>query len=115
MKRFDYLTPVGFVLGTIIIVIGIISGSGVSGFRSFLDLTSFFIVTGGLCAAVFISFPPSELKKAPSVLKQAFIRQEDNVKDSSSVNKASAPLLKTKSRSPFCFNETKAKIGRAHV
>ncbi|MCY8278136.1 hypothetical protein, partial [Bacillus inaquosorum] len=25
MKRFDYLTPVGFVLGTIIIVIGIIS------------------------------------------------------------------------------------------
>lgn len=36
MKRFDYLTPVGFVLGTIIIVIGIISGSGVSGFRSFL-------------------------------------------------------------------------------
>lgn len=81
MKRFDYLTPVGFVLGTIIIVIGIISGSGVSGFRSFLDLTSFFIVTGGLCAAVFISFPPRELKKAPSVLKQAFIRQEDNVKD----------------------------------
>ncbi len=62
MKRFDYLTPVGFVLGTIIIVIGIISGSGVSGFRSFLDLTSFFIVTGAL-RRCFISFPPKELKK----------------------------------------------------
>lgn len=54
MKRFDYLTPVGFVLGTIIIVIGIISGSGVSGFRSFLDLTSFFIVTGDF-APLFLS------------------------------------------------------------
>ncbi|PSA93612.1 motility protein A [Bacillus atrophaeus] len=81
MKRFDYLTPVGFVLGSVIIVIGIISGSGLSGFRSFLDLTSFFIVTGGLCAAIFVSFPPKDLKKTPCVLKQAFIRKEDNVKD----------------------------------
>ncbi len=42
MKRFDYLTPVGFMLGCIIVAIGILSGTGLAGISSFLDLTSFF-------------------------------------------------------------------------
>ncbi|WP_342490163.1 flagellar motor protein MotP [Bacillus sp. FSL R5-0443] len=81
MKRFDYLTPVGFMLGCIIVAIGILSGTGLAGISSFLDLTSFLIVTGGLAAAIFISFPPRDLKKTPSVLKQVFSRQDDNVKE----------------------------------
>ncbi|MDA1477648.1 flagellar motor protein MotP [Bacillus changyiensis] len=81
MKRFDYLTPVGFILGMFILVIGVISGAGLTGFYSFVDLTSFFIVTGGLCAAVFVSFSPKELKRTPSVLKQVFISESDDIKD----------------------------------
>ncbi|NPC93768.1 flagellar motor protein MotP [Bacillus sp. WMMC1349] len=81
MKRFDYLTPVGFILGMFILVIGIISGAGLTGFYSFVDLTSFFIVTGGLCAAVFVSFSPKELKRTPAVLKQVFISEDDDIKD----------------------------------
>jgi chemotaxis protein MotA len=81
MKRFDYLTPVGLILGIFILVIGVVSGAGLSGFYSFIDLTSFFIVTGGLCAAVFISFSPKDLKRAPAVLKQVFISEEDDVRD----------------------------------
>ncbi|MBU8684725.1 flagellar motor protein MotP [Bacillus haynesii] len=81
MKRFDYLTPVGFILGIFILVLGVVSGAGLSGFYSFIDLTSFFIVTGGLCAAVFISFSPKDLKRAPAVLKQVFISEEDDVRD----------------------------------
>ncbi|KAA6448572.1 flagellar motor protein MotP [Bacillus swezeyi] len=81
MKRFDYLTPVGFILGIAILVIGVVSGAGLSGFYSFIDLTSFFIVTGGLCAAVFVSFSPKDLKKAPSVLKQVFVSEDDDVRD----------------------------------
>lgn len=38
-------------------------------------------MTGGLCAAVFISFSPKDLKRAPAVLKQVFISEEDDVRE----------------------------------
>ena len=62
MKRFDYLTPVGFMLGCIIVAIGILSGTD---WRESVHFRSdfFLIVTGGLAAAIFISFPPRDLKK----------------------------------------------------
>ncbi|MET1138693.1 motility protein A, partial [Bacillus subtilis] len=75
------MRPVVFFLGIFILVLGVVSGAGLSGFFSFNDLTSFFIVTGGLCAAVFISFSPKDLKRAPAVLKQVFISQEDGVRE----------------------------------
>ncbi|KMM63183.1 flagellar motor protein MotP [Bacillus glycinifermentans] len=81
MKRFDYLTPVGFMLGMLILTVGVISGAGLSGFYSFIDVTSFFIVTGGLFAAVFMSFSPKDLKKAPAILKQVFVSEDDDIRD----------------------------------
>ncbi|WLR44203.1 flagellar motor protein MotP [Bacillus carboniphilus] len=72
MKRKDILTPIGILLGLSMIIVGILSGAGMTGFRSFLDITSFFVVTGGLLAALMVSFPFKELKNAPVILKQAF-------------------------------------------
>lgn len=65
MKRFDYLTPVGFMLGCIIVAIGILSGTGLAGISSFLDLTSFLIVTGGLLCGDLYQFSAEGFKENP--------------------------------------------------
>ncbi|MGE6628847.1 flagellar motor protein MotP [Bacillus sp. NPDC077027] len=81
MRRYDYLTPIGIVLGIVIVAIGILSGAGLSGFLSFLDLTSFLIVTGGLFAALCVSFAPREIKRMPLIFKQAFKQDDEEVKE----------------------------------
>ncbi|UFT98061.1 flagellar motor protein MotP [Radiobacillus kanasensis] len=75
MKKVDLLTPVGITLGFLLIMFGILSSGGASGVVSFLDLASFFIVIGGLIAAILINFNRRQLKLTGQVLKEAF-RQE---------------------------------------
>lgn len=73
MKRFDYLTPVGFMLGCIIVAIGILSGTGLAGISSFLDLTSFLIVTGGLAAMGVYQFSAAGFKENPICFKTGIL------------------------------------------
>ncbi|QDP40893.1 flagellar motor protein MotP [Radiobacillus deserti] len=72
MKKLDLLTPVGITLGFLLIMFGILSSGGASGVISFLDLASFFIVIGGLVAAILINFNRKQLKLTGQVLKEAF-------------------------------------------
>lgn len=79
MKRLDSLTPVGLLIGILTFSFGIISKNGFSGFLQFIDVSSIIIVLGGLTAAMFISFPPREMKQIFIVIKQAFSRNEENL------------------------------------
>lgn len=72
MKKLDVLTPAGLILGILVFVFGVISGSGLDGFLRFFSLSSLIIVLGGVTAALFISFPLKEIKNVFSVVKQAF-------------------------------------------
>ncbi|WAA11736.1 flagellar motor protein MotP [Fervidibacillus halotolerans] len=79
MKRLDSFTPIGLLLGILTFSFGVISKNGVSGFLQFIDIPSMIIVFGGLTAAMFISFPPKEMKQIFIVIKQAFSKEEDNL------------------------------------
>ena len=76
MKKRDMLTPIGITLGFIMIMLAILTNSGVDGASSFLDLSSIFIVIGGLIASLLINFKMSQIKLTGRVLKEAF-RQKD--------------------------------------
>ncbi|RSK28198.1 flagellar motor protein MotP [Bacillus sp. HMF5848] len=72
MKKSDIFTPIGLVLGIIMISFGIISGGGASGFLFFIDIASIVIVIGGTIAGLLTSFPLNAMKSLPKVIKQAF-------------------------------------------
>lgn len=79
MKKFDALTPIGIVIGFILLAFAIITSGGVEGFTSFLHLPSVLIVFGGLTAALLISFPFKDIKHMFTVMKQAFQQEETNL------------------------------------
>ena len=51
----DISTIIGFVFGTICILVSIILGEGL--FKQFMDAPSVFIVVGGLASALLIAYP----------------------------------------------------------
>lgn len=75
MKKRDLLTPVGITLGFIMIMVAIISKGGENA-GSFMDISSIFIVIGGLAASLLINFKMEQIKLTGKVLKEAF-RQND--------------------------------------
>lgn len=54
MRKRDILTPIGITLGFIMIMLAIMSKGGTSGASLFLDISSIFIVIGGLIASMLI-------------------------------------------------------------
>ncbi|WP_078379373.1 flagellar motor protein MotP [Sutcliffiella halmapala] len=76
MKKFDILTPIGLVLGFAMIMLGIISSSGIAGSLYFIDITSIFIVIGGTLGALLVNFNLQEIKSMPRVMRVAFSRED---------------------------------------
>lgn len=79
MKKFDALTPLGFIVGGAMLILGILSNGGISGFSSFIDIPSMFIVIGGLSAGLLVSFPVKDLKHIFRISGQAFSQQEHHL------------------------------------
>ncbi|KGX89397.1 flagellar motor protein MotP [Pontibacillus halophilus JSM 076056 = DSM 19796] len=80
MKRNDLLTPIGIVIGLLMIFFGIFSNSGIGGFVSFVQVSSIVIVIGGLAAAMLINFNLKELKLTGKIIKEAFSRNDEDLK-----------------------------------
>ncbi len=76
MKKIDVLTPIGVIIGFLFVGFAIMTNEGLTGFGSFVDPSSFFIVIGGLIAAMLVSFSLKELKHMGRVIREAF-RNED--------------------------------------
>ncbi|MGM0853547.1 MAG: flagellar motor protein MotP [Bacillota bacterium] len=76
MKKLDVLTPIGVVVGFLFVAFAIITNAGVTGFSSFVDLPSMFVVIGGLIAAMLVSFSIKELKQLGKVMRESFRDEE---------------------------------------
>ena len=72
MRKRDILTPIGITFGFIMIMSAVITGGGKEGAASFLDISSIFIVIGGLIASMLINFKMEEIKLTHKVLKEVF-------------------------------------------
>lgn len=72
MTKRDILTPIGITLGFVMIALAILSSSGVDGAVQFMDVSSIFIVIGGLTASLLINFKGQEMRAAGKVVRQAF-------------------------------------------
>jgi chemotaxis protein MotA len=81
MKRFDILTPIGIIVGLLMLVFGIMENGGIAGFLSFIDPASILIVSGGVIAGLLISFPLKDMKHMFNVIKQGFSHNEYNLSE----------------------------------
>ncbi|MBE2974540.1 flagellar motor protein MotP [Priestia megaterium] len=81
MKKIDMLTPIGILIGISMVVFGVISSGGISGFLAFIDVPSILIVLGGVFGTLCVSFPLKQLKNMGRVGKQAFQSKEINVEE----------------------------------
>ncbi|MDZ5472546.1 flagellar motor protein MotP [Bacillus sp. 31A1R] len=80
MKKLDVLTPIGLVIGIVMLIFGIVYNGGVEGILSFLDPASLLIVFGGLISGLLISFPLKDIKHLFTVIKQGFSNEEQNLR-----------------------------------
>ncbi|MFE8704152.1 flagellar motor protein MotP [Cytobacillus sp. FJAT-54145] len=81
MKKLDILTPIGLVVGVVMVIFGIVYNGGLSGFLSFIDPASMLIVLGGLIAGLLVSFPLKDIKHLITVLRQSFSDNEKSLRD----------------------------------
>lgn len=79
MKKLDILTPIGIVLGLIMVMFAIATNSGISGAVYFIQAASIFVVFGGLTAAILINFSMAEVKLLPKVFKEAFRQEQQDL------------------------------------
>ncbi|SDZ28707.1 chemotaxis protein MotA [Evansella caseinilytica] len=80
MKKLDLLTPIGIFLGLTMVMLAVYSNSiGAGGLASFFQLSSIFVVFGGLTAALLINFSLQDLKMLPKVLKETFSTRENDL------------------------------------
>ncbi len=78
MRKRDLLTPIGITLGFVMIMLAIISKGG-SNATSFFDISSIFIVIGGLIASLLINFKMEHIKMTNKVLKEAFRKHDQKL------------------------------------
>ncbi|GGA82385.1 flagellar motor protein MotP [Ornithinibacillus halotolerans] len=72
MRKRDLLTPIGITIGFIMIILAILSNSGMEGFKSFLDVASLLVVIGGVIGSLLINFNMEQIKSTFKVIKEAF-------------------------------------------
>lgn len=73
MKKNDFLTLIGFLVATVLVVIGMNSKAG---YIIFWDPLSIYITVGGAVGALLMAFPVSEFKRLGKVLMQV-MKAED--------------------------------------
>ncbi|KAB7705878.1 flagellar motor protein MotP [Bacillus aerolatus] len=108
MKKFDALTPIGILIGFVLLMLAILTSGGTEGFSSFVHLPSILIVLGGLTAGLLINFPLSDVKQLFTVASQAF-REEEN--DLEALIQRFATLSEKARREGLLTLETELKDG----
>lgn len=81
MKKTDILTPIGITLGFFMIGMAIATSAGMSGIAAFVDVSSIFIVIGGLFGSLMINYKGEEMKMLFSILKEAFFKTDQRLPD----------------------------------
>ena len=70
MKKHDFLTTIGIVMGFGLTVWGMASGG--TNLKIFFDPASIAITVGGSFAALLIAYPISAMKRVTKIIKQSF-------------------------------------------
>ncbi|WP_394218031.1 flagellar motor protein MotP [Halobacillus trueperi] len=81
MTKKDLLTPLGITVGFAMVMFGIMANAGFGGFKSFIQVSSIFIVLGGLVAAILVNFNMREVKLTFRVTKEAFKTSDMNLRE----------------------------------
>jgi len=72
----DIASLIGILVGISVLVLGIISSAGMSGFAMFIDIPSMFMVFGGTIAAVMIVCPLEQFLNTVKVVMKVFLHKQ---------------------------------------
>ncbi|AXF55992.1 MotA/TolQ/ExbB proton channel family protein [Salicibibacter kimchii] len=81
MKKLDLFTPLGLIFGLFVVGMAIYFNAGTDAVLLFMQLASVSIVFGGVAAALLVNFSAQELKKFPTVVKEAFRHREYDLRE----------------------------------
>jgi chemotaxis protein MotA len=79
MRKRDILTPIGITFGFIMIMLAIGSKGGSEGAAQFLDISSIFIVIGGLIASMLINFKMEQIKLTKKIMGEVFHKNDQRL------------------------------------
>lgn len=78
MKKLDKLTPMGLVVGSVLILYGMLMGGDLS---IFWDLPSVFITVGGSFCSILIAYSVEDIKNMPKLMRQSFKESDTSGKE----------------------------------
>lgn len=78
MKKRDLLTPIGITLGFVMLFLAIATRGGENA-ATFVDVSSIFIVIGGLLASLLITFNKEQIKVTGKVMREAFHQNDQRL------------------------------------
>ncbi len=78
MKKFDYMTVAGIVLGFTLVVMGILNQGDIT---AFWNPAGLMITIGGSIGALMVNFRVDEMKTVWQVTKKVLIREQDSIID----------------------------------
>lgn len=81
LKKLDLFTPIGLILGLVVVGLAIYFNAGMDAVLLFMQLASVSIVFGGVAAALLVNFTGRELRKLPAIIKEAFRHQDYDLQE----------------------------------
>ncbi|WP_078593722.1 MotA/TolQ/ExbB proton channel family protein [Evansella clarkii] len=82
MKKLDVLTPVGIIVGIIMMLAAVyFNDAGTGRLDDFIKMAPVLIVTGGLVSAILINFSMEDLRSVPKTVKEAFQNNQQDTKE----------------------------------
>ena len=78
MRKSDFLTPIGITLGFVMLFLAIATRGGENA-ATFVDVSSIFIVIGGLLASLLITFNKEQIKVTGKVIREAFHQNDQRL------------------------------------
>lgn len=79
MRKFDIMTPIGMVLGIVLIALAIILTGGLVGAKIFISISSIITVFGGLIASLLVNYSSDEFKLSFDSIKDTFYQDKKDI------------------------------------
>lgn len=79
MRKFDVMTPIGMVLGIILIALAILLTGGLIGAKIFISVSSIITVFGGLTASLLVNFSADEFELARDSINETFYQEKTDI------------------------------------
>lgn len=81
MRKFDFMTPIGIIMGLALIYAAIVITGSFTGARIFISVSSILTVFGGLTASLLVNYSSEDFRAAINSIKETFYQEKQDISE----------------------------------